>query len=153
MKIFGLVHESIVDGPGYRFAVFVQGCPHKCPGCHNPGSHAFDDGMEMTPESIIEQFTKNPLLRGITLTGGEPMCQAKDCLTLAKAAHEHGLDVWCYTGYTLKWLLQEANSDRLALLKEIDVLVDGPYIEALRSLSLEFRGSSNQTIHVLQERR
>lgn len=152
MRIYGLVQDSIVDGVGLRFVCFVQGCPHHCAGCHNPDSHDPNGGTEMTVEDVIEQMLSNPLTDGLTLSGGEPFEQAEDCLTIARAAHEHGLNVWCYTGWTYEHLLKHGTGDQIALLAEIDVLVDGRYIQEKRSLSLEWRGSSNQRIIKMQRR-
>ena len=146
MKIYGLVQDSIVDGPGFRFVCFVQGCPHHCPGCHNPDSHAFDAGTEMTTDEVIKKMRSNPLTDGLTLSGGEPFAQAEDCLTIARAAHEHGLNVWGYSGWTYDHLLTEGSDAQKALLRELDVLVDGPFILAERSLSLNWRGSRNQRV-------
>ena len=146
MRIAGLVQDSIVDGPGLRFTVFTQGCAHACPGCHNPETHDFAGGKEMTPEEVIKTMLSNPLSDGVTLSGGDPFYQASDCLKIAKAAHENGLNVWSYTGFTFEDLLAEGDPDRLALLRETDVLIDGPFILAERTLSLPWRGSKNQRI-------
>ena len=148
MRIAGLVQDSIVDGPGLRFAVFTQGCPHRCEGCHNPETHAPDGGSEMTVSEVIKKMTSNPLTDGVTLSGGDPFFQARDCAALAKAAHEKGLNVWTYTGYTFEALLEmaKANEDVSALLQESDVLIDGPFLLAERSLNLKWRGSKNQRI-------
>ena len=96
MRIYGLVQDSIVDGPGFRFVCFVQGCPPHCPGCHNPDSHDPGGGTEMSVEDVGAELLKNPLTDGLTLSGGEPFQQAEDCLTLARLAHSHGLNVWSY---------------------------------------------------------
>ncbi|MCL2569247.1 MAG: anaerobic ribonucleoside-triphosphate reductase activating protein [Oscillospiraceae bacterium] len=144
MRIHHTMHDSIVDGPGLRYVVFTQGCPHRCPGCHNPATHDTDGGREMPVEDIIRDMLRNPLTDGLTLTGGEPFLQAEDCAKIARAAHEAGLNVWCYSGYTLEQLREIPEAE--VLLKEIDVLVDGPYLEAQRSLSLQWRGSENQRI-------
>lgn len=146
IRIFGTAEDSIVDGPGIRFAVFTQGCPHHCPGCHNPESHPFDGGRLADTQEIIAQMTGNPLLDGLTLSGGDPMCQPEPCLELAQAARAAGLNVWCYTGYTWESLLQENNPARMALLAAVDVLVDGPFVLAQRSLELKFCGSRNQRL-------
>ena len=146
MRIYGLVQDSIVDGPGFRFVCFVQGCPHHCPGCHNPDSHDPTGGREMDVEEVAAQMLSNPLTDGLTLSGGEPMEQAADCLRLAERAHGAGLNVWCYTGYTLEHLLQEGTTDQRALLEQVDVLVDGPFLLAERTLSLPWRGSRNQRL-------
>ena len=148
MRIAGLTNDSIVDGPGIRFSVFAQGCPHKCPGCHNPQSHDPLGGSETAVEDIIARLDKNPLLDGVTITGGEPFFQAEGCSLIAKAAHEKGLNVWTYTGYTYELL--RAGQDRhpgwKELLEETDVLVDGLFLLKERSLELKFRGSRNQRL-------
>ena len=146
MKLYGLVQDSIVDGPGFRFVCFVQGCPHHCPGCHNEDSLDFNSGTEQSTEEVISQMLSNPLTDGLTLSGGEPFSQAADCLTLAKAAHAHNLNVWGYSGWTYEHLLHQGTEDQKALLRELDVLVDGPFILSERSLSLPWRGSKNQRI-------
>ena len=146
IRLAGVVPESIVDGPGYRLAVFVQGCPHACPGCHNPKTHDFAGGYPGDTGEIIAQMGKNPLVRGVTLSGGEPMLQAAALCEVAKAAKEKGLSVWCYTGYTLEYLQRESKPDRMRLMEYVDVLVDGPYIAHERSLELLYRGSKNQRL-------
>lgn len=93
IRIFGLADDSIVDGPGVRYTVFVQGCPHHCPGCHNPASHDFAGGTLMDTDGIIRKIGENPLLDGVTLSGGEPMCQPEACRTIADAAHAKHLNV------------------------------------------------------------
>ena len=148
MRLYGLVTDSIVDGPGFRTSIFTQGCPHHCPGCHNPESHAMDAGTVWTLDDIEKKFTGNPLLTGITLSGGEPFLQAEGCAELARRAHAKGLTVWTFTGYTYERLLELAKTDAgvTALLANTDVLVDGPFILAERSLELEFCGSKNQRL-------
>ena len=146
IRIAGTVDDSIVDGPGYRYAIFTQGCPHHCPGCHNPESHAFDVGRLVDTDTILAQVRENPLLDGITLTGGDPLCQPEACLVLAEAAKALGLTVWAYTGYTWEALLSEADPARMALLNTVDVLVDGPFLLAEKSLELKFCGSRNQRL-------
>lgn len=146
IRLAGIEPESIVDGPGYRLAVFVQGCPHGCPGCHNPGTHDPAGGRLSDTAEIIARLGKNPLVRGVTLTGGEPMMQAAALCEVAAAARQKGLSVWCYTGYTLEALDRENNPDRMRLLGLVDVLVDGPYIARERSLDLLYCGSKNQRL-------
>lgn len=146
IRINGTVQDSIVDGPGIRFAVFTQGCPHHCAGCHNPDTHDFAGGSLTDTERLISDLKRNPLLDGLTLSGGEPFCQPEACCELAQAAHRAGLNVWCYTGYTWEALTREADAARMALLREVDVLVDGPFILARRSLELKFCGSGNQRL-------
>ncbi len=146
MKIFGLVQDSIVDGPGFRFSCFTQGCPHACPGCHNPDSHDPAAGTEMTVDEVAGQMLGNPMTDGLTLSGGEPFAQAEECLELAKIAHRHGLNVWAYSGWTFEYLRDSGTDAQKALLQELDVLVDGPFLLAERSLTLPWRGSRNQRV-------
>ena len=146
IRIAGTVDDSIVDGPGCRYTIFTQGCPHHCEGCHNPQSHDFAGGKLTDTEVILAQVRQNPLLDGITLSGGEPFCQPEACRVLAEAAHQAGLNVWCYTGYTWEALQREADPARLALLRQVDVLVDGPFILGQKSLELQYCGSRNQRL-------
>jgi len=146
IRIAGTVNDSIVDGPGLRFSLFTQGCPHHCPGCHNPETHDPMGGHEADTEEIIAKMKKNPLLSGLTLSGGDPMMQPAACAEIAKAAHESGLNVWTYTGYTWEKLMEENDPERMELLRQTDVLVDGPFILAQRSLELDFCGSKNQRL-------
>lgn len=146
MRIANTVSDSIVDGPGLRFTVFTQGCPHRCPGCHNPDTHDPAGGREVTVAELAEQMGKNPLTDGLTLSGGEPFCQAADCAALARIAREKGLNVWTYTGYTYERLLEGDLPGALELLDQTDVLVDGPFLLAEKSYEALFRGSANQRL-------
>ena len=146
IRIAGYVNDSIVDGPGLRFAVFTQGCTHACPGCHNPETHDPNGGRDEDTDTLIAEMKKNPLLSGLTLSGGDPMLQPLPCLELAKAAHQMHLNVWMYTGYTWEYILEKQDADWMALLQETDVLVDGPFILAQRSLELNYCGSKNQRL-------
>ena len=124
IKISGVVNDSIVDGAGFRLTVFTQGCHHNCPGCHNPQTHDPEGGFWSDTEDILNVAAENPLLDGITLSGGDPMEQPAPCTALAEGAHKMGLNVWTYTGYTWEALLEENNPERMMLLKSTDVLVD-----------------------------
>lgn len=148
IRIAGIMRESIVDGPGIRFAVFCQGCPHACPGCHNPETHDFNGGSEVKVDRIIEEFDKNPLLTGITFSGGEPMCQPEGFAALGKLVKERGKTITIFSGYTLEQLLAKAKENKATaeLLAMCDVLIDGPFVQAQRDLTLQFRGSSNQRV-------
>ena len=147
IRIAGLVEESYVDGEGIRFAIFMQGCLRNCKGCHNPETHDLNGGKIIDTSEIIAKIKKNPLLTGITLTGGEPLLQIAPAVELARAAKNLGLDVWLYTGYKIEEILNDAQE----LLKFVDVVVDGEFIEELRDLDLKFRGSKNQRIIYLNE--
>lgn len=145
IRVSGVVSDSIVDGPGLRLAVFTQGCPHGCAGCHNPQSHDPAGGYEMEIAEIINRVKKNPLLAGVTLTGGEPMEQAGACLALVNALPE-GLSVWIYSGWTWEEIMDSGDADRIALVRACDVLVDGRFMQGQRSLELKFCGSRNQRL-------
>lgn len=153
IRLSGLAEESIVDGPGIRFTVFTQGCPHRCKGCHNPQTHDFSGGYDSTIEEIYKKFVENPLLSGITFSGGEPFCQPEPLYYLGLKIKELKKNIVVYTGYTLEQLekLQESNPFIASLLSITDILIDGPYVEELRDLELLFRGSSNQRILYLNE--
>ena len=149
-RLAGVVNDSIVDGPGLRLAVFAQGCPHHCPECQNPQSHDFDGGEWGDTAEILRIAEDNCLLDGITLTGGEPFCQPEACAELARGAHELGLNVWVYTGYLFENLLNGTDAQR-ELLKNADVLVDGPFLIAQKSMDVRFRGSKNQRLIDVQK--
>lgn len=146
LRIAGVVKESIVDGPGIRFVVFAQGCPHHCDGCHNPATHDFNGGQLVTIDTIIAEMKKNPLLDGITLSGGEPFEQSEGFGELARRAQVAGYHVMTYTGYTYEALLAQKDQPWQRLLEQTDLLVDGRFEVAQKSLRLKFRGSQNQRI-------
>lgn len=146
IRIAGFVKESIVDGPGIRYTLFTQGCPHRCPGCHNPETHDFAGGRLVTVREVVQDFFKNPMLKGITLSGGEPFAQARAAAELAKAVKEGGRDVIVYTGYTFEQLVAGEVPHAEDLLSVTDLLVDGRFELSKRDLTLKFRGSSNQRI-------
>lgn len=155
LRVFGLVNDSIVDGPGIRYAIFVQGCFHNCKGCHNPESHDPNDGHDEDVETILENIKKNPLLDGVTFSGGEPFLHAKTLAYIAKKVHDMGLNTMCYTGYTYEELLKGASPENgwAEFLSEIDILVDGKFISEQRSLDLLYKGSANQRIIDLNKTR
>lgn len=143
LRISGIEHESIVDGDGIRYVIFTQGCPHHCPGCHNPQTHSFNAGKLVSVDELLADISKRKdYIDGITLSGGEPFYQSDQCSVIAKQAQKMGLTVWCYTGY----LFEELYGRNDELLNHIDMLVDGPFIQQKRSLALEFRGSTNQRL-------
>lgn len=146
LRINGLVEESITDGPGIRFTVFTQGCPHACPGCHNPETHPFDGGYELSCQGLLEKITVNPLIFGVTFSGGDPMCQPEPVAELAAMLRQRGYSIALYTGYTWEQLLAEADPWRMNLLALCDVVIDGPFLQTQKSLLLRFRGSANQRI-------
>ncbi|OAT81790.1 anaerobic ribonucleoside-triphosphate reductase activating protein [Desulfotomaculum copahuensis] len=148
LRVAGIIKESVVDGPGLRLVVFVQGCPHHCAGCHN--AHTWDPagGVETTVAEIMVMVRANPLLKGVTLSGGEPFGQAAALAALAGRVRGLGKDVITYTGYTWEDLWSRAGEDRgiRELLVSSDYLVDGPFQQERRNPDLPFRGSDNQRI-------
>lgn len=148
VRIAGFVGESVVDGPGLRFVIFTQGCMRNCPGCHNPGTHSPDGGYMTDTAALWEKISANPMVEGVTFSGGEPFMWARELSVLGRAAKEKKLSVMTYSGYTFEELLEMAKTDSGVheLLCVTDLLIDGPYIKELRDLTLRFRGSSNQRI-------
>lgn len=146
--------DSIVDGPGLRMVVWTQGCIHNCKNCHNPQTHDLCGGFEVDTKDIINNIKSLKLQRGITLSGGEPFLQPEALEEIAKEAKNNKLDVWSYTGFTFEQLLNKKNPSyfkNLNLLKQIDILVDGKFMEDRKDISLKFRGSSNQRIINVQK--
>ncbi|NTV89967.1 MAG: anaerobic ribonucleoside-triphosphate reductase activating protein [Clostridiales bacterium] len=148
LRIAGTIRESIVDGPGIRFVVFAQGCRHNCEGCHNPETHSFEGGTETDIGKLLQEIRRNPLLDGITLSGGEPFEQADKLGELAEEVKKLGLNVITYSGYTFEHLKEHFTDreDWKRLLQATDILIDGRFELKKKSLLLKFRGSSNQRI-------
>ena len=148
MNLLGTYSETIVDGEGIRFSIYLAGCSHHCPGCHNPESWNPGAGEELTEEkiqSIIREIKANPLLDGVTFSGGDPFFHPEAFLLLLKRVKEEtGMNVWCYTGYTYEEI--KAQPRLSAALDYIDVLVDGPFKQEQKNISLAFRGSENQRV-------
>lgn len=144
LRIIDIIEDTMVDGPGLRTSIYCAGCKHKCPGCHNPQSWAFDAGHNMTVDEIMKIIVADPFA-DVTFSGGDPMYQPEAFLALAKAIKSKTKKtIWCYTGFRFEQLVKDPQ--RLDLLQYIDVVVDGPFVEALRDPDLPFRGSSNQRI-------
>lgn len=144
VRVAGRIAESIVDGPGLRYVLFTQGCPHHCPGCHNPHTHDFAGGAPVSLREVLADIRRNPLLRRVTFSGGEPFCQGEALVPLAAALKGLGYHLMAYTGYVWEDLV--GNPAVARLLPLLDVVVDGPFVAARRSLELRFRGSANQRI-------
>ena len=148
----GRIHSTesfgTVDGPGIRFTIFTQGCPHKCEGCHNPETHDFNSGRLADVDKIFSKIIVNPLIKGVTFSGGEPFCQPEPLAYLAALLKEKGYHVMSYSGYTFEELMEKGKSNEHIknLLSRLDVLVDGRFVLAERSLELRFRGSRNQRV-------
>ena len=158
LRVYGIEPESIVDGPGLRYAIFVQGCTHHCPGCHNPESQPAEGGTVYDVQAIFDDIRSMRLIRRVTFSGGEPFEQPEALAELAKMLKGAGYELWSYTGYLYEDLLRrdpqtpEGAATR-ELLANVDVLVDGPFVLALRSLELQWRGSSNQRLIDLEAMR
>lgn len=148
LRIAGIINESIVDGPGIRLVVFTQGCSHHCPGCHNPETHPFEGGTLVEVNDILNQVRSNPLLDGITLSGGDPFEQAETLSELSKEVKTMGLNVITYTGYTFEYILKNKDKNKGwdKLISHTDLLVDGRFEIEKKSMLLKFRGSENQRI-------
>jgi anaerobic ribonucleoside-triphosphate reductase activating protein len=147
MRLSGITPESLVDGPGLRYVIFTQGCQHCCPHCHNQESWDMNGGKEYSIKQIIRLLKKQKKTkRGVTFSGGEPFLQATELAELALAAHQIGWDVVTYTGFTYEELLEDNTDGVKALLAATDILIDGKYVHKMRSVKLQFRGSSNQRI-------
>ncbi|NLE23909.1 MAG: anaerobic ribonucleoside-triphosphate reductase activating protein [Clostridiaceae bacterium] len=151
MRVAGIVSDSITDGPGLRLTLFVQGCERNCQGCHNQSYLPMDGGNLYTTQEIMDIIRRNPILSGVTFSGGEPMLQAEALLPLARMIKEAGFDLAIYTGYTFEELIDNGNTSVLELLSLADTLIDGPFILAKKSLKLSFRGSTNQRILNLRD--
>jgi anaerobic ribonucleoside-triphosphate reductase activating protein len=144
LSILEIVEDTTVDGPGFRTTVYCAGCPNRCPGCHNPQSWDIANGKAMDVEEVLEIVLADPFA-DVTFSGGDPMFQPAGFAALARAIKERSTkNIWCYTGYLFEDIL--LNAQQRELLESIDVLVDGRFVEALKSEELPFRGSSNQRI-------
>lgn len=144
----GKTSESIVDGPGIRYTLYVQGCPHKCEGCHNPQTHDFNGGSLKDTDDIYNEIMENPLLDGVTFSGGEPFCQAEQLADLGEKLKKSGLNIVVYTGFTFEYLTSHSNDENgyMKLLNVADYLIDGKFVLSLKSYEARFRGSTNQRI-------
>ena len=150
MKMAGFYDESISNGLGWRAVLFVSGCPHNCPGCHNKEAQNFNYGQEFNKEEIINRICENSILKGVTLSGGEPLCKENipEVLDFIKSIKEvrPNFNIWCYSGYTLEELMDRNDEITNETLANIDVLVDGRFREDLKNPTLKFKGSENQRI-------
>ncbi|MGL5647335.1 MAG: anaerobic ribonucleoside-triphosphate reductase activating protein [Clostridium sp.] len=153
IRLAGIAYESLVNGPGMRRVFFSQGCKHNCKGCFNPDTHSFLGGEEMEMDDLIKDVLENPILKGVTFSGGDPIERAEEFSYMAKKFKEHGLSVWSFTGYKVEYLLE--NLDEMkgvrSFLENIDVLIDGKFEKDLMEDGLKFRGSSNQRIIDMKE--
>ena len=145
IRLASLIHDSIVDGEGLRTVVFTQGCPHNCPGCHNQASIPYDGGQILEIDRVLEDILSHDLKK-VTFSGGEPMIQAEACYNIAKVLKSKGYNLWSYTGYTMDALLKHRDPYVRKFLEQLDILIDGRFILAERSIATLFRGSKNQRI-------
>ena len=145
LRIAGTVNDSIVDGPGIRFTIFTQGCPHRCEGCHNPQTHDFNGGSDVDTDELWKKIEANPLLDGVTFSGGEPFCQAEALAELGRRIRAAELNVITYTGYEFEQLYENREKDGWGeLLAVTDILIDGRFELDKKDWNIKFRGSSNQ---------
>lgn len=148
IRLAGIEVGSIVDGPGLRFVIFTQGCRHNCKGCFNPETHPFQGGTETDVEAVIKQIKGDPIIKGVTFSGGDCFEQAEACAYIAREVKKYGLDVWAYTGYTFESIQvnMKYRTGWEEFMRQIDVLVDGKFEIAKKDLTLQYRGSSNQRL-------
>jgi len=144
IRLSGIAYESLVNGPGMRRVFFSQGCKHNCRGCFNKETHDFNAGEDKDMDELIEDTLKNPFIKGVTFSGGDPFERAKEFTYMAKKFKAAGLNIWSYTGYKFEEIIK--NEERLELLRNIDVLVDGKFEEDKKEESLKFKGSINQRV-------
>ena len=149
LSILSIVEDTVVDGPGFRTSIYAAGCPHHCPGCHNPESWDIAHGKPYTVEELLQRVLADPFA-DVTFSGGDPFFQAEGFAALARAIRrESTKSIWCYTGYCYEQLLEQPL--HRALLEQVDVLVDGPFIASQRREGLRFRGSANQRLIDVQQ--
>ena len=146
MRYAGLNRNDMSAAPGVSVSFFTQGCPHHCEGCHNPQTHDFAGGKDADVQKIINEILSNPILSGVTFSGGEPFCQAEALVPIAEVIKENGKHLMIYTGYLLEHLQKMENDGVKRLLELADVIVDGPFVLAEKNLTLSFRGSENQRV-------
>ncbi len=146
LRIAGTVQDSIVDGPGLRYVIFTQGCPHNCEGCHNPQTHDFNAGEEVDTDKLLKEIRENRMISGVTFSGGEPFCQAEGLVPIAEVLKQWGKHLMIYTGYLYETLLESKDANVQKLLELADIVVDGPFVLAQRDLTLPYRGSENQRV-------
>ncbi len=148
IRLAGVIKESIVDGPGIRFVIFSQGCPHRCKGCHNPETFDENGGYVSEITNLLSAIDKNPLLKGVTFSGGEPLLQPEACFTIAEEVKKRGLDIVLFSGYTYEQIMDMAETSLAItkLMRLVDILIDGKFELKHKDLMLTFRGSHNQRV-------
>lgn len=151
IRLSGTISESIVDGPGMRYVIFTQGCPKRCFMCHNEETQSLTGGHFESMDNLVENWRKNPLLSGITISGGEPFIQPKEVLYLVNKALETNLNIVLYSGFYYHELKAMKNKYVNEILSKAHYLIDGPFEYQLKNLNILFRGSTNQRIIDLKE--
>ena len=148
IRLSGIAYESLVNGPGIRRVFFSQGCKHNCNGCFNPDTHDFNGGEERVIDDLIKDALANPMIKGVTFSGGDPFERAEEFSYMAREFKKAGLNIWCYSGYTFEEIIEKSkvNKDFRELINNIDVLVDGKFIEEEKDEEIKYRGSRNQRI-------
>lgn len=151
LRVLDILEDTTVDGPGFRTSIYLAGCHHRCPGCHNPESWDENGGEDVSVDELVRVIMNDPFAH-VTLSGGDPLLQASGCAELARRVKaESDKTIWCYTGYVWERLVSDGKPEVMALLQNLDVLVDGPFVQALRDTDLLFRGSSNQRLIDVQK--
>lgn len=153
VRLSGIAYESLVNGPGIRRVFFSQGCRHNCEGCFNPETHDFHGGEDRDMDELIKEVKDNPMLKGVTFSGGDPFERAEEFAYMAKSFKEQGLNIWSYTGYTYEFIMNSLDNrpEWGEFLKHIDILVDGRFDQDRIDETIRFRGSRNQRIIDVQE--
>lgn len=142
LRVLDIMRGTTVDGPGFRTSIYVAGCRHRCPGCHNPQSWDFEAGQEMSIDELMEIVAEEDF--DVTLSGGDPLYQPEAVAGLAARVRSIGHSVWVYTGFT--WEQIQQTPRLMGALKDVEAIVEGPFVESLKDPDLLFRGSSNQRI-------
>ena len=158
MKYYGLMENDFADGEGVCVSLWVQGCPHHCPGCHNPETWDFNGGKEVPDDirgEIVKAISANGITRNFSILGGEPLCEQNldfvlNIITAIRAAYPN-IKIYIWSGYTFKELIDKQDERIDKILQQANYLIDGKYDESLRDITLPLRGSSNQEIISLDE--
>lgn len=137
------IYDSIVDGKGLRTTLFFQGCTHHCKGCQNPQTWDMNKIIKLyCVEDLIKEIEDNAINKNVTLSGGDPLCNYDSCLELCKQLKNKNFNIWLYTGFTYEYIINNFKD----ILKYVDVIVDGEFIESKKDLNLKYKGSSNQRV-------
>jgi anaerobic ribonucleoside-triphosphate reductase activating protein len=144
VRVAGVVKESVVDGPGIRYAIFAQGCKHGCNNCHNPDTHNLNGGELMDADELISDILNNNHIDGVTFSGGDPFFQTEEFAYIGYKLKENGINILSYTGFKYEDIINDEK--KFKLLQKLDILIDGRFVNDKKTLNLPFRGSSNQRI-------